>query len=94
MHHWGAAQRADLKLFPTTDQRLERLLTLCDDARTAEPASLLTFSGTFVTSLRSYKRMFSKPQKTKDVPDPRDFRCSSSLWPLYRMADEHCTGLA
>ena len=91
MHHWGAAQRADLKLFPTTDQRLERLLALLgDDARTGEPAALRTFSGTFVTSLRSYKRMFSKPQKTKDVPDPRDFRwvgaphvgCSVSQWEL------------
>ena len=33
-----------------------------------------TFKGTFVTSLRSYKRMFGRPQKTVDVPDARDYR--------------------
>ena len=39
-----------------------------------EPAAVRTFKGTFVTSLRSYKRMFGRPQKTVDVPDVRDYR--------------------
>ena len=39
-----------------------------------EPSAVRSFKGTFVTSLRSYKRMFGRPQKTVDIPDARDYR--------------------
>jgi hypothetical protein len=39
-----------------------------------EPAAVRSFRGTFVTSLRSYKRIFGRPQKTVDIPDARDYR--------------------